>query len=160
MSQADPEDDGRAADSSARSDTFDEIVAGWLAEGSVPHWPDETPGDPSAGGAPSAPTQRPAPTEPLAIGRGMAGQADDGDHYVPPEPPPLPRIRASTSVGLALLGLGLVLLVVPGLLGSGATLAFPLGLVSLALGLGWLVLRSWPSKPSGDGDGPDDGAVL
>jgi hypothetical protein len=160
VSQADPEDDGRAADSSADSATFDEIVAGWLAEGSVPPWPDETPADPSAPGAPSAPTQRPAPTEPLSIHRDVARPADDEDHYVPPEPPPLPRIRASTSVGLALLGLGLVLLVVPGLLGSGATLAFPLGLVSLAMGLGWLVLRSWPSKPSGDGDGTDDGAVL
>jgi hypothetical protein len=160
VSQADSEDDGRAADSSARSATFEEIVAGWVAEGSVPRWPDATPGDPSAGDVPSAPIQRPAPTEPLAIDRGAARPADDEDHYVPPEPPPLPRIRASTSVGLALLGLGLALLVVPGLLGSGATLAFPLGLVALALGLGWLVLRSWPSKPSGDGDGPDDGAVL
>lgn len=154
VSQAEHEDDGRAADSSARATAFDEIVAGWVAEGSVPKWPEGLTDDDTA---PATPAQRPAPTEPMAAVDRGAG-ADDEEHYVPPEPPPLPRLRASTSIGLALLGLGLVLLVVPGLLGSSASLAFPLGLVSLAMGLGWLVLRAWPSKP--DDDGHDDGAVL
>jgi hypothetical protein len=70
----------------------------------------------------------------------------------------MPRIGVTAAIGIALLGFGVVLLALPSLLGRNAELSLPLGLVSLALGLGWLVLRSWPSAGSDDED--DDGDVL
>jgi hypothetical protein len=80
---------------------------------------------------------------------------------VPPEPPPLPPIGPPALVGLTLVGAGLLLLVSPGWLGVGDTYGLPLGLVAIAAGLGWLVLRLWPDAPQADDDVyPDDGAVL
>jgi hypothetical protein len=85
----------------------------------------------------------------------------DEEHFVPPEPPPLPPIGPPALVGLALVGAGLLLLVSPGWLGVGDTYGLPLGLVAIAAGLGWLVLRLWPDAPHADDDVyPDDGAVL
>jgi hypothetical protein len=69
----------------------------------------------------------------------------------------MPRLGVTASIGLALLGFGIVMLVVPGILGRNSALALPLGLVSLALGLGWFVLRSWPAESDDD---EDDGAVI
>jgi hypothetical protein len=69
----------------------------------------------------------------------------------------MPRLGVTASIGLALLGFGVVMLVVPGILGTNSALALPLGLVSLALGLGWFVLRSWPAVSDDD---DDDGAVI
>jgi hypothetical protein len=64
-------------------------------------------------------------------------------------------------VGIGLLCLGLVLIITPGWVGVPNSYGLPLGLVSLAAGLGWLVLRLWPdSEPVCDGDGEDDGAVI
>jgi len=54
--------------------------------------------------------------------------------------------------------LGVVLVSAPGWVGVSSTYGLPLGLLTLAAGLGWLVLRLWPTPP-GPGDG-DDGAVL
>jgi hypothetical protein len=214
VSQADPEDDGRSADASGRAATFDDIVAGWLAEGTVPRWPgDDHPGgstpppaedhprpadverpagsadrdvDPSAGTGPARPTEPPRPAEPprhtepprpaestrpappaRARDTERAGQSTPppagnavpplDERFVPPDPPPLPRIGLTAAIGLALLGFGIVLLAVPELFGRGSALALPLGLLSLACGLAWLVLRSWQSDPPED---HDDGAVL
>jgi hypothetical protein len=117
-------------------DDFDAIVAGWRREGEVPRWPDEQP----------APVPEPAPAPPAE------------EHFVPPEPPPLPRLAPPAAVGLVLLVLGVVLVSAPGWVGVPDTYGLPLGLLTLAAGLGWLVLRLWPSPPGADGD--DDGAVL
>lgn len=124
------------------SDEFEAIVSGWRREGRVPVWPDEECG--------AAALFEPAPT-PVP--------PNDEEHFVPPEPPPLPRIGPPAMVGLVLMGLGLVLVVAPGWLGVAAPYGLPLGLVALAAGLGWLVLRLWPDPPS-HADGEDDGAVL
>lgn len=161
MNQAEPEDVGRAADSARPSATFEAIVAEWIAEGTVPSWPDSAPPTPasiidgSTAGTEvpiigSDVGRRPAPPTP-------AEDPGSDDHYVPPDPPPMPRIGVTAAIGLALLGLGIVLLAMPSVLGGQAEFGLPLGLVSLALGLGWLVLRSWPSARDDD---PDDGAVL
>jgi hypothetical protein len=82
-------------------------------------------------------------------------------HYVPPEPPPLPRLGPPAVVGLVLLALGLVLVLVPNWVGVGPAYGLPLGLLSLAAGLGWLVLRLWPDPPDAlPPDEDDDGAVI
>jgi len=102
------------------------------------------------------PTPPPSPHRP-----GPAAVPGD-EHFVPPEPPPLPRIGLSSIVGLMLLVVGVVLLAVPSLLsGAGglAGLGIVPGLLAMTAGLGWLVfgLRR-PSER--DGGGPDaDGEV-
>lgn len=132
-------------------DGFDAVVAGWRQEGGVPQWPDFD-GPPRAPGG----VERGPGADPLA----------DDDHYVPPEPPPLPRPAVPIIVGLVLLALGLVLIWAPGWIGVPTVYGLPLGLVGLAAGLGWLVLRLWPAPegarpPLGhDPDDPDDGAVV
>ncbi len=89
------------------------------------------------------------------------------EHYVPPEPPPLPRMGPPIIVGLLLIGLGLVLVSFPGWVGVPQVYGLPLGLVAIAAGLGWLVLRLWPDPDDvppplhlDDPDDPDGGAVL
>ncbi|WP_051341632.1 hypothetical protein [Pseudonocardia spinosispora] len=180
MNQANPDDDGRAADSSGCSTTFDDIVASWRAEGSVPSWPgaDDSAGastalaDPTTGPAdatgepaveqpPAAAPADPHPSGPATTGTPRAwspAPEPDDDHYLPPEPPPMPHLGPPAVVGLALLSIGVVLLVAPEVFGLRSTAGLPLGLLSLALGLGWLVLRAWPSEKTDDED--DDGAVL
>lgn len=172
MNQAEPEDGGHAADSARHAASFEEIVAEWIAEGTVPSWPEgPAPPQPSpAAGAALPPASPPAPEPEESVGdhagkrAGEHGgdQAGDqaDDHYVPPDPPPMPRIGVTAAIGLALLGLGVVFLSAPSVLGHNADLGLPLGLVSLALGLGWLVLRSWPASAEDGGGGGDDGAVL
>lgn len=133
-----------------RAESFEEIVAGWQREGRVPEWPGER-SDLAGGPIAARPAAQPGPTTP----------AGHDEHFVPPEPPPLPRIGPPAVVGLALLAFGLILLIAPSVLGVTSDLGLPLGLLGLASGLGWLVLRLWPSPPpAGDGDGEDDGAVL
>jgi hypothetical protein len=162
-------------------DEFEAIVAGWRREGRVPSWPDD-PAEPglfeprrfesgrSATGRFEGDRSEPDPGlfEP---GFGEPGLFDaaparpptrpDDDHYVPPEPPPLPPIGPPVMVGLALVGAGLLLLVGPGWLGVSEPYGLPLGLVAIAAGLGWLVLRLWPDPPDdGDRSRPGNGAVL
>lgn len=122
---------------------------------------DATPGDRSGADRPDKrvrPTDRDAPpaADPLAE-----------EHYVPPEPPPLPRMGPPIIVGLTLIGLGLVLVSFPGWVGVPQVYGLPLGLVAIAAGLGWLVLRLWPDPDDvppplylDDPDDPDGGAVL
>lgn len=122
-------------------DDFDAIVAGWRDEGEVPQWP--------AAPEPAAPA--PAVASPPT-------PAPEDEHFVPPEPPPLPRLGPPAAVGLVLLVLGVVLVSAPGWVGVPSSYGLPLGLLTLAAGLGWLVLRLWPTPP-GPGD-DDDGAIL
>ncbi|WP_219417087.1 hypothetical protein [Pseudonocardia nigra] len=126
-------------------DEFEAIVAGWRREGEVPQWPDDV-------------EQRVAPAE--AAPGPVTQPTPEDDHFIPPEPPPLPRLGPPAIVGLVLLGLGLVLVVAPGWVGIPEPYGLPLGLLGLASGLGWLVLRLWPDPPSDDDRGDDDGAVL
>lgn len=146
-------------------DPFEAIVAGWRREGAVPVWPadDRPPADPPRTPPtavppvprPAAPALRPAPSPDAPD-----DDADDpDDHFVPPEPPPLPRLGPPAAVGFALLVLGLVLVTVPGVIGVPGVYGLPLGLVTLAAGLGWLVLRLWPGPPEERGE-DDDGARL
>ncbi|MGH3987749.1 MAG: DUF308 domain-containing protein [Pseudonocardiaceae bacterium] len=79
------------------------------------------------------------------------------DHFEPPEPPPLPVPRARTVGGVALLAVGVLLLVGPNLLGLGAGVATPLGLLVLTAGIGWLVIGLRSGPPT---EGWDDGARL
>ncbi len=135
--------DERAQPDGAPADAqFEAIVAGWRREGRVPSWPDDDRG--------LASLFEPAPA---------AGPEEE--HFVPPEPPPLPPIGPPAMVGIALLGLGLLLVITPGWLGVSQTYGLPLGLVGIAAGLGWLVLRLWPDPPdTGNSPRSDDGAVL
>lgn len=122
-------------------DEFDAIVSAWRREGPVPAWPDDPPTSDVAD----------------AQARTATPPADEG-HFVPPEPPPLPRIGPPAAVGLVLLVLGVVLVSAPGWLGVSDAYGLPLGLLTLAAALAWLVLRLWPTAPE-TGD-HDDGAVL
>jgi hypothetical protein len=166
VNQAEPEDGGRAADSAGHAVTFEEIVAEWIAEGTVPSWPEsarEKAAPPEAAALDiesdiESVTERSAqPTTPPAPEPEEPAADEHDEHFVPPDPPPMPRIGITAAIGLALLGLGVVFLAMPAVLGGHAELGLPLGLVSLALGLGWLVLRSWPASADDD---RDDGAVL
>ncbi|MEJ8279791.1 hypothetical protein [Pseudonocardia spirodelae] len=136
-----------------RGDDFDAIVAAWRDEGSVPDWPSApADGAPAADRAAEGAVHRPGPAAPPP-------EADD--HYHPPEPPPLPRPGPPVVVGGGLIAVGLLLCVAPGLLGVGGTWPLPLGLVLIASGLGWLLLRLWNTEPGEDGPDPfDDGSRI
>jgi hypothetical protein len=151
---------------------FAEIVAGLARDGVAPNWPEhDEANEPPAGHTPTAtatalsgppnsdvdsltgPDQQPAKSTP-----GSDLPPPEEDHFVPPEPPPLPRLRRGTVLGLALLVLGLLLLVAPGLLGLASSIGTPLALVAVAGGIGWLVLRMRHGPPPDSGW--DDGAQL
>lgn len=83
---------------------------------------------------------------------------DDEGHYIPPEPPPFPVLRASTIAALGLFVLGIVLLVAPGLFGLQSHVGTPLSLVALCAGVGWLILRMRNTPPPDSGW--DDGAQV
>jgi hypothetical protein len=98
---------------------------------------------------------------------GAAADPHADEHFVPPDPPPLPRMGPPILVGLTLIGLGLVLVTFPGWVGVPQVYGLPLGLVAIAAGLGWLVLRLWPDPDDvppplylDDPDDPEGGAVL
>jgi hypothetical protein len=143
------------------ADQFEAIVAGWRREGMVPTWPgdERPPAEPPR--TPPMPVPPVAPVPPVTPARASrATEPDTGwDHFVPPEPPPLPRIGPPAIVGITLLALGLTLVVAPTLLGISDVYGLPLGLLALASGLGWLVLRLWPAPPDDHG-GDDHGAQL
>ncbi len=147
------------------ADEFDAIVAGWRAEGDVPRWPEEPPPDgavhdtPARDEAPVRETRVPDATAPVPVVRRFE-PAEDDEHFVPPDPPPLPRIGPPAAVGLTLIVLGIVLIATPGWVGVPELYGVPLGLVGIASGLGWLVLRLWPDHSGDDRDSGDDGAVL
>jgi hypothetical protein len=161
---------------------FAEIVAGLARDGVAPDWPAEhdEPNEPPAGHTPTATalSGRPSgseldsltgecpqpsealtgPDQPAKSTRGPDQPRSEDEHFVPPPPPPLPRLRRGTVLGLALLLLGLLLLVAPGLLGLTSTIGTPLALIAVTGGIGWLVLRMRQGPPPDSGW--DDGAQL
>lgn len=81
----------------------------------------------------------------------------DDDHFTPPEPPPLPRLRPATLGAVLLMLAGLALIVFPTLLVIDTQLTMVLGL--LLLGGGAVTLVSRLRAHDDDVDGPN-GAVL
>jgi hypothetical protein len=82
----------------------------------------------------------------------------EDEHFVPPDPPPLPRLRPGTVFGIVLLAIGVLLLAAPSVIGLDPRIATPLALVAMASGIGWLVLRMKQGPPPDSGW--DDGAQL
>lgn len=142
---------------------FAEIVADLEREGVGRTMPDlnEPPDEPDT---PTAPT--PTPTraaEPAQAWRGHDADWDwswgtDEEHYVPPEPPPLPKLRPLTVVALVLIVIGVVLLIVPTLIGLDARIATPIALLSITCGGGMLLLRARQNPK--DPGARDDGAQI
>jgi hypothetical protein len=159
-----PDDERPQPGGGQAPDEFDAIVAGWVREGGVPAWPTDVapvvaePDPEPEPAAAAAPEAAPLPEPPLPAAAPLFTPAED-EHYVPPEPPPLPKLGPPAVVGLVLLALGLILVLAPGWLGVGPAYGLPLGLLTLASGLGWLVLRLWPDPPEPP-SGPDDGAIV
>lgn len=147
---------------------FAEIVAGLERDAPMSRWPSEESSEKSGTGEADAPSGDSAPAEPRPESSGDAAEpagprdwtpstdADDEGHYDPPEPPPLPTPRPTTVGGIAVIGIGVLLLLVPGLAGLGSTLAMPLGLVAISAGISWLLFRIRQAPP----DPGDDGAQL
>jgi hypothetical protein len=163
---------------------FASIVADWAADG-APRWPDEAPdvpeaprpadgpssglgtatppgGQPGTRDVPGRQAPRPGsgpridPPVPEAR-RSPPSRPPEDEHFVPPEPPPLPKLGLSSLLGIGLLIVGVVLLAVPGLLGGPIGLGIVPGLLAMTAGLGWLVFGLRRGRAS---DGGDDGAVL
>ncbi len=160
---------------------FAQIVSEW--DGAEPSWPGGSPprrGPLPLGTGRPAPQPPPEPSPPPTTAQPPADQpaqpdlvapqpvpddtpqdataeqadADEG-HYEPPEPPPVPALHRATVGALALIVLGVVLLLVPGVVGLGSPVGFPLGLLSVTGGLAWLLarLRTGPPTDSGWDDG-------
>ncbi|OXM48726.1 hypothetical protein [Amycolatopsis alba] len=147
--------------------TFAEIVADLRAEG-VGLFPEEDLEKPAGkpverAEKPSEKTPRPetpeADPEPgwrgggttwdKTVFEGDPGSSDDEGHFVPPEPPPLPRPRKGAFVVLLFFLLGLLLLIAPTLIGMGTRLGTPLGILALATALALLLLRVRQGPPPG-----------
>jgi len=137
---------------------FAEIVADLEREGVGRTMPDlnEAPDEPETTPAPT-PVR---PAEPPQAWRGHEADWDwswgtDEEHYVPPEPPPLPKLRPLTIVALVLVVIGVVLLVIPSLIGLDSRIATPIALLSIICGGGMLLLRvrQTPKDPGTRDDG-------
>jgi hypothetical protein len=77
------------------------------------------------------------------------------EHFVPPAPPPLPRLSAMTICALVLIALSIAMLIFGDRLGLGYDFAFMVGIGGILVGAGMFVmkLRAHP-------DEDDDGAIL
>jgi hypothetical protein len=126
-----------------------------FAEGpATPTLPPETPR-----ARPQRPDAAVPPTPRREPGTGRRDPATPADRFVPPEPPPLPRIGLSSLLGLLLLVVGVVLLALPALVGGGlAGLGLVPGLLAMAAGLGWLVVGMRRSHD--DAADTDEGGTL
>ncbi|MBE1497144.1 hypothetical protein H4696_004244 [Amycolatopsis lexingtonensis] len=158
--------------------TFAEIVADLRADGfGLPE--DDTADAPESKQAGTATEQRktperpaeppaadPSPPEPGWRSGGTSWDttifsddpADDDEHYVPPEPPPLPRPKMGAFLILLLFLAGLFLLILPGAIGVGQTVATPLGILALATAIALLLLRVRQGPPPGAD--PSNGAQV
>lgn len=151
---------------------FAEIVAELEQDPQLAQWPDERESDPTdsaadPGSADASGPLAPGPVEPAGPvdraetptsgPRDWTAEDEDEGHFVPPEPPPLPKPRASTIGGISLVLIGVLLLAAPGLAGAASTVSLPLGLVAISGGIGWLLFRMRQSPPRHE---DDDGAQL
>jgi len=78
------------------------------------------------------------------------------DHFTPPDPPPLPRLRPATAGAVLLILLGVALVAFPALLNLGQQVTLVLGVMLIIGGAAVLVSRLRRS----DEDDPGPGAVL
>jgi hypothetical protein len=81
------------------------------------------------------------------------------DHFQPPTPPPVPLPSWATLGCVLLVVFGIFVIAAGGLIGLGADITFPLGVVSLLGGAGILVSRMTHRGIERDDD-DDDGAVI
>lgn len=155
---------------------FAEIVADLERDATFSQWPEEgdptradepEPGGSEPGGARDAPGAAPPAPAPEPATGAESGPRDwtpsedpDDEHYVPPEPPPLPTPKPATLAGVAVVAVGLLVLLVPGLAGMASTVTLPLGLVLISAGIGWLLLRLRQGPADPEEDGGDDGARI
>lgn len=79
----------------------------------------------------------------------------DEQHYVPPAPPPLPRLAAPTIMAMSVLAISILVLGLGGQFGLASKLTLLLGVCGLLLGATILVSRLRERH-----DDDDDGAVL
>jgi len=145
--EPDEPDRPREPTASAVDAAFAQIVAGW--DDPPPQWPAE---DTDAG--PQDPYDS-APTEEIPAAPPPAG---DDEHFVPPEPPPLPRPRPATIGAMLLFAIGIVLLKAPHVIGFSDQYGLPLGLLSITGAIVWLVARLRQGPPTDSGW--DDGAQV
>ncbi|QFZ17443.1 hypothetical protein [Saccharothrix syringae] len=140
--------------------TFAEIVAGLEREGVGKRtWADDEDDAAEDVAAEEAEPARPVrPEGQPAVATAEEGDEESDEHYVPPEPPPLPALRPGTIAALLLILLGVVVLLFPGLFGLTGSVGTPLALIVMCSGVGWLVLRIRNGPPPDSGW--DDGAVL
>lgn len=147
---------------------FAGIVAGWGATGTdpVPRWSvledadePEAPTDDEGRRPPlSSRLVRRSP-EPAQAAPDPLEDRDHDDHFVPPEPPPLPEADRVTRLAWAALLGGPTLIILAALFGIGLeSWVTLLALVSFLGGFATLVARMH-DRPRND-DGWDDGAVL
>ncbi|HEY3471466.1 MAG TPA: hypothetical protein VGL47_40470 [Amycolatopsis sp.] len=149
--------------------TFAEIVADLRADGFGLPEEDTAEATGTERKTPERPAEPPAVESPPEPGWRSGGTswdttifsddpADDDEHYVPPEPPPLPRPKMGAFLILLLFLAGLFLLILPGAIGVGPTVATPLGILALATAIALLLLRVRQGPPPGAD--PSNGAQV
>ena len=146
-----------AADKAEKSGAADAAGTGFGVESESRRTPDR-PAEPPAADSPPEPGWRSGGTswDTTMFSDDPAG--DDDEHYVPPEPPPLPRPKMGAFLILLLFLAGLFLLILPGAIGVGPTVATPLGILALATSIALLLLRVRQGPPPGAD--PSNGAQV
>lgn len=81
-----------------------------------------------------------------------AARAADTEHFTPPEPPPMPRLKRRTVGALVLIVMGLVLVIFPALLPAAFELVAVLGIALLLAG-GAILMRGLRKHHGDRGDG-------
>ncbi|OLR95162.1 hypothetical protein [Actinokineospora bangkokensis] len=94
---------------------------------------------------PKPPAPSPQPKPPASTWRAHDTEIDwnndnEDEHYEPPEPPPLPRLRPITITALLTITAGIALLVLSSTVLS--TIWTPVGIALLAVGIGTLLLTT------------------
>jgi hypothetical protein len=101
------------------------------------------------------------PTTPADDGAFAAPSGPTADeHYVPPPLPPLPPSHPVTKWGLVALGLGLLLLIFPTLLGLEHSTGVDFVGVFCIIGAVGLLVSRLSNRSTDEYEGPDDGAVV
>jgi|1185.fasta_scaffold241382_2 hypothetical protein len=144
------------ADKAEKSGAADASGAGFGVESESRRKPDR-PAEPPVADSPPEPGWRSGGTswDTTIFSDDPAG---DDEHYVPPEPPPLPRPKMGAFLILLLFLAGLFLLILPGAIGVGPTVATPLGILALATSIALLLLRVRQGPPPGAD--PSNGAQV